>query len=832
MIARKPFLVLLFLCAAAPVFAQPAPLADIELGLRKLSETGTVLMIAAHPDDERTNVLAYFARGRHMRTGYLSITRGEGGQNLIGSDQGANLGVIRTQELLAARRIDGAEQFFTRAIDFGFTNNVPETMEKWGHDGVLSDIVWVIRRYRPDVIILGFSGTPADGHGQHQASALLGKEAFEAAADPAKFPEQLRYVQPWKTAKLVYAGGFGGGRGGQQSPPPIAPAFPFNTTGYNTILGYTYDQLANISRSQHRSQGFGAILTGQQQGPGGNPNNQAPPAAPPADLFEGIGHSWGRYPGGAQLDLLLNQAIREFDPEHPDRTLPLLAKARPLIASVADPIGRVKLAEIDELIAQCSGLWAEAQIRQAEVVPGAKLPVGILIYPRLPVPMTVESVKAEGVWNASDDAKLAPRPAGGMMGTFDLNIPAAQTYSQPYWLRKPALDGRYQLDDQMLVGDADTPVERVRIHMTLAGIPIEITRRIENISVERAEVARYRPLTVIPPVAIGFPSQTAVFATAMARKISATVTANIPNASGTLRLDLPAGWKSSPASAAFSIAEQGASREIEFTVTPPAADSTGSLRAVAKVGEREVSVGRQVIDYPHIPVEVLFPPAEIHVVRADIKLTSKRIGYIMGAGDEVPAALKQLGLDVTLLSEDDLVKSDLSRFDAIVAGVRAYNVRPDLRAAHSRLMEYVNKGGTYLVQYQSPGLGSENIGPYPIKLPATVAAGNSWRVTMEDAPVTFTHPDSRLLQFPNHITQKDFEGWVQERGILFATEWDPRYETVLASGDPGQKQLEGGELWTHYGKGVYIFSSWVWFRELPAGVPGAYRLFANMLSAK
>ncbi|MES1258085.1 MAG: PIG-L family deacetylase, partial [Acidobacteriota bacterium] len=399
-----PAILTFTLLLSARLSAQPAPLADVELSLRKLNETGTLLMIAAHPDDERTNVLAYFARGRNMRTAYLSITRGEGGQNLIGADQGAALGVIRTQELLAARRIDGAEQFFSRAIDFGFSKSVPETMEKWGHDKVLSDVVWVIRRYRPDVIMLGFSGTPADGHGHHQTSAILGKEAFEAAADPNRFPEQLKYVQPWKTAKLVYAGGFGrgpggpgaaaagggrGGRGGNNGPagqpaaappppppPPIAPPVQVVTSGYSTFLGYTYDQIAAISRSQHRSQGFGNI--GANFGapaPGGgrgaaNPRTAAggrgaaapvpPPPPPPPDLFEGIDHSWNRLPGGAAVGAILDQAIREFDVEHPENTIPLLAKARPLIAAVQDPLAKIKLVELDELVAKCAGLWADA----------------------------------------------------------------------------------------------------------------------------------------------------------------------------------------------------------------------------------------------------------------------------------------------------------------------------------------------------------------------------------------------------------------------------------------------------------------------------------------
>jgi LmbE family N-acetylglucosaminyl deacetylase len=816
--------------------AQPASTSDIELSLRKLDELGTVLMIAAHPDDERTNVLAYFARGRNMRTAYLSLTRGEGGQNLIGADQGAALGVIRTQELLAARRIDGAEQFFSRAIDFGFTKTVDETMQKWGHDAVLSDVVWVIRRYRPDVIILGFSGTPADGHGQHQASAILGKEAWEAAGDPNRFPEQLRYAKAWHASKLVWAGGGGGpGRGaaaGTEAPkPPMAPPAAFNTNGFNPFLGLTYDQIATLSRSQHRSQGFGNTGNGPGGGGGGGRGGggraqNAATAAPPADVFAEIDHSWKRLPGGAAAGALLDRAVKEFDPEHPDRTIPLLAQARPIVAGINDPLAKIKLAELDELIGKCAGIWAEALAPQAEVTPGSKVRVTVNVYPRLPVEVSVQSVQSEGVWVAPILTKFEPRNGGGVSVAEDLEIPANQPYSQAYWLSKPPVGERYTVDDQMLAGLPESPVEQIRIKLTVAGTPIDLVRRIEHHSTDRAEAERIRPLTVVPPVSVNLTSSVRIFPDRAAHEVVTVVRANVANAAGEVHLDSPAGWKVSPATLPFKMEALGEERELKFQVTPPATDGIASLRAVATTGGREVALGMDTINYAHIPVEVLFPRSNVKLVRSDIKVSIHKVGYIMGAGDEVPEALRQMGLEVTFLDTDALVKADLSKFDAIVAGVRAYNVRADLRANQSRLMDYVSKGGVYLVQYMSAG--AQNIGPYKITIPG----GNSYRVTVEEAPVKFTHPDSRLLQYPNHIESKDFEGWVQERGLLFPTEWDPKYETVFSSGDPGEKPLEGGELWTHYGKGVYIFSSYVWFRELPAGVPGAYRLFANMLSAK
>jgi LmbE family N-acetylglucosaminyl deacetylase len=824
--------------AAARLEAQPAPSAEIQQALLKLNELGTVLTIAAHPDDERSELLAYFSQGRHMRAAYLSVTRGEGGQNVLGPEQGAALGLIRTQELLDARRIDGAEQFFTRAIDFGFSKTADETIAKWGHDAVLSDIVWVIRRYRPDVIILGFSGTPSDGHGHHQASALLGKEACEAAGDPARFPEQLRYVQPWKAAKLVRAGGFFGGRGTPPAPqasvPPIAPIAEIDTSGYNSLLGYSYAQLAAISRSQHRSQGLGAMGVGGGMGGGGREPAPGPEAAatPAPDIFDGIEHSWKRFPGGAAVDAVLSQAIREFDWQHPDRTIPLLAKARPLIAAISDPLAKIKLADIDETIARCAGIWADAQAREGNVTPGSHVAVSMTVVAREPVPASVQSIVAENVWPGKpwtpSDAAASQR-----IPDYDLEVPASEPYSQPYWLVKPPQAGAYTVDNQLLIGLPESPVERMRIRLTVAGTPIELLRPVLYRYNDRLEGEKVRPLTVVPPVAVNLPlspddiaNQVLLFPAAAARSLRVTVKAQVANAEGSLRLDVPAGWKAEPRSQPFRLAAVDDRQELAFQVTPPAGEGTAALDAIATVAGKEVAAGMASISYAHIPQQILFPPSDVKLVRSDIQVTARRVGYIMGAGDEEPDALRQLGLQVTLLDEEDLRAGDLSKFDAIVSGVRAYNLRPDLRAYQSRLLDYVNNGGTYVVQNVRENV--PNIGPYPF----TISTGNTARVTVEDSPVVFTHPDSPLLQKPNKIGPRDFEGWVQERGTYFLTQWDPRYETVLSTNDPGEKPLEGGEIWTRYGKGVFIYTAYVWFRELPAGVPGAYRLFANLLSAK
>ena len=606
------------------------------------------------------------------------------------------------------------------------------------------------------------------------------------------------------------------------------------------------------TRSAHRSHATGPLF------PYSISEWSSPRSGPPAtrDLFEGIDTTWNRLPNGGPVGAILGDAIRAFEPAHPEKAIPQLIKARPLIAAINDPLARIKLAELDETVALCAGLWVEAQGRQAEVAAGATLNVTTSVMNRSTAKVTLEGMKVEGIWNQDVPTKQTALAINQNVDVAaNLAVPAAQAYTQKYWLAKPASADVYQVDDQQLIGLPDNPpAAQMRVLLTVEGTPIELVRPVQHRYADRAQGERVRPVLVVPAVAVNLPVPVAMFPDASAKKVQVSVQANTANAAGELRLDLPAGWKAQPATMPFQIALAGEAREMTFQVTPPAGEAMAAMRAVAKVGGRDIASGMQVIAYPHIPPQTLFPTAAIKLVRSNIKVTAKKIGYIMGAGDEMPDALRQLGLEVALLSESDLAQGDLTRFDAIVAGVRAYNVWSDIRANQPRLMKYVENGGTYIVQYQTgdspdpnaprnpnqpvlpPGFGlpqntqpvTTNLGPYPFAVPG----GNKYRITVEEAPVTFPHADSPLLQYPNHINPKDFEGWVQERGVYFAARWDPKYQTVLASHDPGEDPLPGGEIWTRYGKGVYIFTAYAWFRQLPAGVPGAYRMFANLLSAK
>jgi LmbE family N-acetylglucosaminyl deacetylase len=818
---------LLFVLLAAPVFAQQpfSGTPAIEQSLQKLTVLGSVLMIAAHPDDENTAILAYFARGCHMRTGYLSLTRGEGGQNLIGPEQGDLLGLIRSHELLSARRIDGAEQFFTRAIDFGYSKTPEETLAKWGRERILSDVVWVIRRFRPDVIILRFSGTPKDGHGQHQVSAILGKEAFAAAADPARFPEQLKLVQPWQTRRLLF-NTFSFTKEQEKEAAATPGRIEVDTGAYNPILGLSYSQIAGMSRSMHRSQGMGAS---QRPGPSRNflvPVGGDPPAK---DALDGTDISWNRVPGGTEIGNVLAEAVRSFVPEHPERTIPILLKAHPLIAALHDPWADEKLTELNEAIALCAGLWLDANASSYNVVPGSSVEVSYTALNRSGARMTLESLTLEGMGSETrtDMHHAALDSNQPVNAQLKFTVPASQPYSQPFWLQQPKDGDIYGISDQRLIGlPDDPPVLNLRFRIESGGESFDLVRPVRHRYVDRVDGEQTRALTVVPSVALNLPRDMVLFPNGDARRIEIDVRANAPKQAGDVRLDLATGWDAEPKSRPFEEPKTGEQTPVAFDLKPERLpDPPAQMRASAHVGGREIGVGMLVVSHPPLPPLTVFPPALVKLVRADVRVTVHKVGYVMGAGDEMPDAIRQLGCEVTLLTASDLEQSDLSGFEAIVTGVRAYNTRADLRENLPRLLAYVQNGGKLIDQFNVTDANLVPIGPYPFKI------GHE-RVSVEDAPVTFTNLGNPLLSSPNEITKKDLEGWVQERGLYFATEWDPRYQTVFESHDPGEKPQAGGMLYARYGKGVYIFTGYAWFRQLPAGVPGAYRIFANMLSAK
>jgi hypothetical protein len=699
----------------------------------------------------------------------------------------------------------------------------------------------VIRRYRPDVIVLRFSGTPRDGHGQHQASAILGKEAFFAAADAGRFPEQLKLVKPWKAKRLMW-NAFAFTPAEEKEVANLPARIEFDTGMYNPVLGKSYGEIAGLSRSEHRSQGMGSP---ERRGPSRNFLTIVAGDAPKKDLFDDIDITWNRVPGGARIAELIASASAQFVPAHPEKVVPILLEARPAVAALAaqgDLWGTRKLTELDEAIALCSGLWVDAEADRFAAVPGGKLKVTLTAIDRSPAAVGGVTARLEGAGEARTAEVSGPLVYNTpVTKAVDLSVPANQPLSQPFWLVKAPQASRYRIDDQTLIGRPDpVPVMTATFTVKAGSESISLVRPVTYRYVDRVQGELTRPLTVVPPVAVDLPVPVLVFTNKSPRRMQVQVKANIAQAAGEVHLEVDAGWRVEPASLPFSLQAVAEQQDLTFTVTPTAFPVDAStvqpaahFRAFATVGSIRVESGVQTIAYTHIPAQTVFYPSSGALRVAPLTVLTQKVGYIMGAGDEVPEALRQMGCEVTLLTENDLTAGDLARFDAIVTGVRAYNVRADLRASHPRLMEYVHTGGTMIVQYNvaedrrfSTGADSNlaHMGPYPF----TVGRD---RVTVEEAPVEFLSMKNPLLRAPNTITAKDFEGWVQERGLYFASQWDPHYETVFSTHDPKEKDLPGGMLFTRYGKGVYVFSSYAWFRQLPAGVPGAYRIFANLLSA-
>jgi LmbE family N-acetylglucosaminyl deacetylase len=820
-------LLLLFLLVTPPARAQrPAQpdAAETQAALRRLPVMGSVLYVGAHPDDENTALLAYLARGRGVRTAYLSLTRGDGGQNLLGAEKGELLGLVRTQELLAARRADGAEQFFTRAIDFGFSKSPEEAFRIWGHDAVLADVVWVVRRFRPDVIIARFPTTGEGGHGHHTASAILASEAFDAAGDPLRFPEQLKYVQPWKPKRLLWnVFNFRP----NDIPKDADKLLSADVGAYDPLLGKSYTEIAAESRTMHKSQGQG---TPERRGPA--PNYFAHLKGEPAakDIFDGVDLTWRRVAGGESVGKLLAEAAQKYDPANPQAVLPLLLDAHRELEKLPkdDALLESKRAALVEVIRACAGLWVEAIAAEPYVTPGSPVKVTTTVVNRSGFPLKLESVGASSA--GVDVLRAELKNNQPLTKETTLNVPQDAPYSQPYWLRDAPGKGLFRVDRQELIG---VPENLPSLTLTL---PVVFGNETEVIKFQAPVLFRwtdrvrgdlYRPVVVVPEFAVGVEEKTLVFPDRQPKQARVSLKSNVASeTAGTLRLKLPAGWTASPAEVPVTLKGKGEEFKATFNVTPPSGAEVGTLAAEFESSGKTFTRGVFEIDYPHIPRQTLFPAAEAKLVRVDLQRRGNHIGYVMGSGDEAPEALRQVGYDVTLLSDEDLDAGDLSRFDAVVTGVRAYNTRAALRRQQKRLLEYVERGGTLVVEYNTPDrtLEGAQLGPYPFKLTQD-------RVTDEEAAVTLLAPTDALLNEPNKITAADFQSWVQERGLYFASDWDARYTPLFASHDPGEQDLKGSTLVARVGRGTYVFTSLAFFRQLPAGVPGAYRLFVNMISA-
>jgi LmbE family N-acetylglucosaminyl deacetylase len=810
----------------APAPKAPAANAAIAQDLRSFGQFGSVLYIAAHPDDENTQLIAYLARGRACRTAYLSLTRGDGGQNLLGPEFGDLLGVIRTEELLAARRLDGGIQFFSRARDFGYSKDFALTLKKWDREQVLADIVRVIRTFRPDVLITRFPPEPGGTHGHHTASTVLALEAFRLAGDPGAFPDQLRDLAPWQPKRILWDEyNFGRGTTVASAPGDIQ----LGIDGRDPVTGMSLLMLAARSRSMHRTQGF-ANFWMATAGTAPRIETFHLLAGSPAskDIFDGIDTTWGRVAGGAEIGRLADEALAHFDPNDPPASVPaLLAIKGKLAALPADPVVDGKRLQLDRIIQACLGISVETTVSKPEIVPGESVGLHFTALVRSRIPVKWVAVHYSGVV-ATPGGMLIPDSASAFDATWTL--PAATPLSQPYWLREEGTPGMFRVDDASLIGRPENPpVIPVEDVFQVGGQTVVLhDEAVSPASAPGQGEVRRRP-DVIAPVALGFGSPVALFSPGSGHGVVVEVTAYRAGSRGTLRLEAPATWRIAPSEQAFALAAVGDRARFTFEVTAPPRSESCEILAGVEIGGRRYGNERMEIHYSHIPELVLQPSARLKAVSLDLAIRGRNVGYLPGAGDSAAESLELMGYSVARLTGADLIPEKLKGLDAVVIGVRAFDTRTDLAPRLPDLFAYVGAGGTVVEQYNTPnGLKTKELGPYSIQLSPSLPR---YRVTDEDAPVALLQPGHPVFNEPNRIGPADFAGWVQERGLDFASEWDRGHFTpLIACGDAGEAPLQGGLLVAQYGKGYFVYTGLSFFRQLPAGVPGAYRLFANLVS--
>ncbi len=818
-------IVLMFMVQTMTAQAPKKPTSsDIHESIKKLNVLGTALYFAAHPDDENTRMIAYLANDRKLRTAYLSLTRGDGGQNLIGPEIRELLGVIRTQELLAARRVDGGQQFFSRANDFGYSKKPEETFNIWDKEKVLADAVWTIRKFKPDVIINRFSHKPRRTHGHHTASAMISYEAFDMAGDPTKFPEQLKYVDVWQPKRLLFntSWWFYGSR------EKFAKAAKDNMVSvdvgvYYPTKGKSNTEIAAESRSMHKCQGFGSAGT---RGATIEYLEYLKGSKPEKDLLENLDLSWSRVEGGAAIGELIAQIDKDFNYYNPSASIPALVKAHKMVSEIKDEHWKtIKLQEIEELIVACAGIFTEATTKDYTATNGESIDIKIEAINRSDAEVVLDKL----VFNPNEVEQTPAQELKnnkGFIYTQTVDIPKEMAYSTPYWLSEKASLGMYTVKKQQMIGKPETPRNiTVQFHLTVNGISIVRNIPVVFKKTDPVKGENYRPFEVLPPVFANINDKVYVFADDQPKTVNVVVKSGKANIKGQLKLKHPGTWRVEPSVVDFEIGLKGAEQIIPFKVYPSKDQSVAQLRAEVMVDGQTYKNELVLIEYDHIPTQTILRPATTKVVRLDIKKRGEKIGYVMGAGDDIPASLEQIGYKVDLLEDGDMTAANLKQYDAVILGIRAYNTNERMKFHQENLFNYAKDGGNLIVQYNTGHrLKVDSVAPYSLKISRD-------RVAVEEAEVRILKPDHLVMTFPNQITEKDFDGWVQERGLYFPNKWDKdKFEAILSSNDPNEPPRDGGLLVAKHGKGYFIYTGYSWFRELPAGVPGAYRIFTNLIS--
>ena len=806
------FLLALF---SFPSFLLAQSSSEICHELLKLKETKRVLYIAAHPDDENTRLIAYLGNKEHAQVAYLSLTRGDGGQNLIGKELGLELGMIRTQELLKARETDGGRQFFTRAIDFGFSKNPDETLNNWDKDKLLSDVVWVIRNFQPDIIINRFNTVPGTTHGHHTTSAILSIEAFRAAADPKAFPEQLSHVEPWTTQR-VFWNGYNWGAPYQPEEGKISHAFPVGE--YNPLLGTTYSQIAADSRTMHKSQGFGATA---QVGRSEDHIELIDGKKFKEDPFEGAINRWTIVPEGAEIESAISQALEQFDFLNPEENLPQLLQIKRMLDGLgSDQIWvKEKQEQINDIILKALGVKAEFLASKEMSFPSEKSSASLVINNPSAAILKAASFT---YLNETVPVDQALRENETITLDLPLELPEDFPVSQPYWISESPEDNLYTIEDQLAIGRPfNPPAVEGKLVLEIEGLEIRKNLPLKYKYNDPVDGEVNQPFTVVPEIKLSIDKDNVFVINGQ----SETVEVQVSFEDGIVEGELLFEGLSSNEYKQLEKRVDEAKSSITFKVQLQGISTEG--KQVIEVAYRTVEGdvyerGIRRISYKHIPNLTYFPKAAFNLINLSLHMSPQRIGYIPGAGDDIPVVLTNLGYDVTLLENGLLNAVRLSQFSTIIVGIRAFNTNTNLANHVSDLMEYVSSGGNLIVQYNTSGpLLAKQLGPYPFQISRD-------RIAVEDSPVKIAG-SHQALNSPNRIGLADFEGWVQERGLYFPGEWDSNYVTPLIMQDPGEPETRGSLLLANYGKGTYAYSGISWFRLLPAGVPGAIKLFVNLI---
>lgn len=790
--------------------------------IKKLNVCSNVLYIAAHPDDENTRLIAWLENEKLVRTAYLSLTRGDGGQNLIGTEKGDAMGVLRTQELIEARKEDGAEQYFSSAVDFGYSKSAEETLEKWDNYHVLGDVVFRIRAFQPDIIITRFPPDKRAGHGHHTASAMLAEQAFKLAADPTAYPEHLKLVDTWKTKRILWNTSVWWDKSIPEKAKTSDDFVTADIGAYNELLGLSYSEIASDSRSQHRSQGFGSA---RSRGSLIEYMKHTDGEKATSDLFDGIDMSWQRVKGGKSIQTQLNKIIDQYDFRSPEQSIKDLALLYKMIEQMPKhPYQSEKLESLKRIIEAAAGIYVEMVSSEYD-------------YPFFQ--LTPVDINAEFVVRNQTNIKIKEiRTLDTLIENIELDLnkkvevpfttQIAIDHSQPYWLNNGydfAADGKENMTLLHEIGeygrDMNLPKLGIDYVLQIEGIDIPFNKKVIYKWTDRVYGGLQRDLWVSPELTATPTQSVYLFPNENSKTIELMVKAHKDEVIDEITANVAEGWSVEPKSFAIDLKKKGEEVKVSFTITPPKNENTEKLTFNFN---KFKATAQYIIDYEHVEPQVIYPLTELKLVKTDIKTNVNKVAYIRGSGDDVPLGLRSIGFTVDEYEATELPKLNLNDYKTIIMGIRAYNTQESLRNGNKLLNNFVEKGGTLLIQYNTNrGLKSDQLGPIDFKL-------SRKRVTEEDAPPTILNESHVVLNSPNKIRMLDFEDWVQERGLYFAESWDDQYSPILEWNDKGESPQQGSLLVGDYGKGHVVFTGISFFRQLPAGVPGAYRLLVNLIN--